>query len=388
MKVTHLNTYTEGGAAEAALRIHAAVLKQNINSTFLALYKGENEKAIDFRDELNLFENYILKIKNKSQTIRTRGKYSDAKELFSEINTAWNVRKHSSLKNSDILHLHWISSFVDLESFFEKQDKKIAWTLHDHFPFSGGFHYPVTNLKKAWSEKIEEQKSIIKKIFSQNKIDFIFPSYYLMNEAKNSDVLGNNNCHLIKNPVDSDLFKILDKINCRNKYNISKNKPVLFFLADHFEYPRKGFNVLKESLNSLDTEVTLLTAGRGNLPAKIGKAEIKPFGLVQNKNLLVELYNCSDLLINPSLADISSNTVIEAMSCGIPSVVFNIGGIPELINETNGLIAESTSPEALTDSINSALNKNYNREEIRNSAIENHSYEIIGKKYADLYSKF
>lgn len=385
MKIVHLNTYTEGGAAEAALRINEALLKQNIDSNFLTLYKAENKIAIDFRDESNFFENYSLKLKNKWRALKLEKLYSDAEELFSDINTVWDIKKHSLIKNSDIIHLHWISSFVDLPSFFKGQNKKIVWTIHDHFPFSGGFHYPVSVMKKEWSEKMELQQSIIIKIISENKINFVFPSEYLMKVAKDSNILGNNNFHVIKNPVDVNLFKPLIKNNCRDNRLVEKNKPVLFFLSDYFNYPRKGFHLLAEALHLINTEVTLITAGRGELPAQIGKAEIKNFGLVQNKNVLAELYNCADVLVNPSLADISSNTVIEAMACGIPAVAFATGGIPELIIEANGIIAKETSAQGLADAINLTLNKNYDSTKISRMANENHSFEIVGKKYADLY---
>ena len=391
MKVVHLNTYTEGGAAQAALRINDALLKQcfgglSIESKFLALYNNQNKVAIDFRDELNVFENYFLKLKNKLRALKLEKKYYEAEELFSELETVWEVKKHSLIKNSDILHLHWISSFVDIPSFFHLQNKKIVWTLHDYFPFSGGFHYPINEIKEEWFKKIELQKDIIEKIFSETKIDFVFPSEYLKQIAKDSNALGNNNCQVIKNPVDVNLFKPLDKNACRDKHLINKTKPVLFFLSDYFNYPRKGFALLAKALSLINKEVTLITAGRGKLPSVIGKAEIKYFGLVQNNNLLVELYNCADLLVNPSLADISSNTVIEAMACGIPSVTFATGGIPELITEVNGIIANETSAQALAESINLALSKNYDPGKIKSLAEQNHSFEVIGKKYATLYS--
>ena len=52
MKVTHLNTYTEGGAAEASLRLHVALLNAKLESKFIALYKARCTVKMCIRDRI------------------------------------------------------------------------------------------------------------------------------------------------------------------------------------------------------------------------------------------------------------------------------------------------------------------------------------------------
>ena len=90
-------------------------------------------------------------------------------------------------------------------------------------------------------------------------------------------------------------------------------------------------------------------------------------------------------MVNPSLDDISSNTVIEAMACGRPVVAFNTGGIPELITEVNGSIAKDKTSNELANAINAALKINYDPIAITNKAIKEHSFEVIAEKYLEVY---
>jgi glycosyltransferase involved in cell wall biosynthesis len=48
-----------------------------------------------------------------------------------------------------------------------------------------------------------------------------------------------------------------------------------------------------------------------------------------------------DVFVAPSIQDNLPNTVMEAMACGTPSIAFNIGGMPDMIDhKQNGYLAE------------------------------------------------
>lgn len=386
MKVVHLNTYTEGGAAEAALRLHSALLQAGVDSKFVALYKGKCtlKEVYDFRDELSSFEYWRTKITNKCRSIVTKNLSLKAGELYSEINSVWKAEQHSLINNADIVHLHWVSGYVNLPTFF-KHNYKVVWTLHDHFLFSGGFHFPPPVQNVVSEKTIETRKQIIRSLLTKHPIEIVCPSEHLTQMVKMSGVLSKCNFHTIKNAVDTKTFRPLTKEQCRNKLKISINKKVLFFLSDYIDYPRKGFSILKEALHLINQETILLVAGRGNLPSEIGKVKVVHFGLVSDKTLLNELYNACDILVTPSLNDVTPNTIIEAMACGRPVVAFKTGGIPELITDLNGLMANEKTAAALADAITNALNNNYDASAIANKAVEEHAPELISQKYSEVY---
>ena len=64
-------------------------------------------------------------------------------------------------------------------------------------------------------------------------------------------------------------------------------------------------------------------------------------GYLNNEKEIAELYNAADLFVTPSLQDNLPNTIVEAMSCGVPCVGFNVGGIPEMItHRQDGYVAD------------------------------------------------
>ncbi len=387
MNVTHLNTFTEGGAAEAALRLHNALLNENIKSKFLALYKGScTEKEVyDFRDEISFFNYWLSKLINKTKSGAALRISKASGEWYSKLDSVWKAEEHSLVKSADTVHLHWVSNYVNIPSFLNT-NKKIVWTLHDHFLFSGGFHYPPPVKKTVMSAKIEADKQAIKVLLEKHPIDIVCPSENLMQLAKDSGILNKCRFHVIKNVVGSD-FKPLAQEPCRQQLNIPAKGKVLFFLSDLLNYERKGFSVLMKALALMNEEITLIVAGKGDLPAKIGKVTIQHFGLVRDKSKLNQLYNASDLLVNPSLNDISSNTIIEAMACGKPSVAFNSGGIPELITNVNGLITKEKTAESLAETIQKALEINFDANAIVEKSKAEHSASVIAKKYIEVYGK-
>ena len=46
---------------------------------------------------------------------------------------------------------------------------------------------------------------------------------------------------------------------------------------------------------------------------------------------MVRLYQSADVVLNPSRADNTPNSVLEALACGVPVVSTNVGGVPFLV---------------------------------------------------------
>ena len=50
---------------------------------------------------------------------------------------------------------------------------------------------------------------------------------------------------------------------------------------------------------------------------------------------IVKLYQSADLVLNPSRADNTPNSVLEALACGVPVVSTNVGGVPFLVQHAS-----------------------------------------------------
>jgi glycosyltransferase involved in cell wall biosynthesis len=58
---------------------------------------------------------------------------------------------------------------------------------------------------------------------------------------------------------------------------------------------------------------------------------------------LALVYAAADIFVAPSIEDNLPNTVMEALACGIPSVAFKIGGMPDMIEHQEMVIWQTPS---------------------------------------------
>ncbi|MBN1445559.1 MAG: glycosyltransferase, partial [Candidatus Omnitrophica bacterium] len=67
------------------------------------------------------------------------------------------------------------------------------------------------------------------------------------------------------------------------------------------------------------------------------------------KNEIAKLMQSADFFVLPSKYEPSGNVLVESLSCGLPVVATRVGGIPEVINDSNGVLVESDNSPALAE---------------------------------------
>ena len=72
----------------------------------------------------------------------------------------------------------------------------------------------------------------------------------------------------------------------------------------------------------------------------------------------------SDLVTLPSYNEGCPNVVIEALSAGRPVVASNVGGIPELMDNTDGRLVPARDPAALATSLGEVLDQKWDADAI------------------------
>jgi len=94
-----------------------------------------------------------------------------------------------------------------------------------------------------------------------------------------------------------------------------------------------GEGVEKESLKRLADELKL-------------DKQVKFLGQVEHQKLPV-IYRKSSLFVLPSLSESLSNSLLEALACGLPVVATKVGGNPELVTKQNGILVLPADSRAL-----------------------------------------
>ena len=71
------------------------------------------------------------------------------------------------------------------------------------------------------------------------------------------------------------------------------------------------------------------------------------FILIKQSRNVSDFYSISDVGISSSKQEGFSNTILEYLSFGKPVIATNVGGNPEIINNTNGILIENNNEEQL-----------------------------------------
>lgn len=176
----------------------------------------------------------------------------------------------------------------------------------------------------------------------------------------------NNNCTIIHNAVDNNIFSLQ-----KNKINYTKK--IKLITDSNSSNWNKGFvfyNFLDKKLNFNKYEFILI----GGTP--INFVNINYLGYLNSANLSRKLKE-SDIFISGVKDDACSNSIIEALSCGLPVIGLDSGANKELIGEGGVLFKNENELLYKIDEVASKID--FYRKKIKVKTIE---------EISDKYSKF
>ncbi len=397
------------GAGWCALRIHNALLSVGVDSKVLVAEKhstdplvfemlpnGLNQhkrsknplirKTMTFLRSIGLFRNK----KDKTDAMQHKIHWNTSVTWFSPI-TNYDVLKSPLVQEADIIHLHWVAGFLDYETFFAKINKPIVWTLHDQNIALGGFHYMRDKLNNYQCCKVlEDYYSGLKQkaIRGNNKIYLIALSEMMQQFLKSQAFLQHCTIVKIHNSVDATRFRVINREFAREVFGIAKNFIVFAFCAYRLFDERKGLRDLIKAIENLkDDNIALLCIGGGTLPVET-RVPVYCTGEIGNDSLMALAYSAANYFAMPSYQEVFAQTPMEAMACGLPVVAYPCSGASDLINETNGIVCDDFTEEALCRGIKRLLSVKYDEECIRRNMEVNYSPVHIARQYLDVYKEF
>ncbi|WP_371803585.1 glycosyltransferase [Candidatus Lokiarchaeum ossiferum] len=179
----------------------------------------------------------------------------------------------------------------------------------------------------------------------------------------------------ILNAPDNSIF------NSLNKREFSLNDRIRIIATSWSDNLKKGFEEYKWLDDNLDHSFYEMTFV-GNTPIKF--KNIKHIQPLSSQKLSLKLKE-NDIFITASKKDPCSNSLIEAMHCGLPAIAFKDGGHPEIVKDGGEIFnTASEIPLLITTIVN-------NYEHYRNSInlptikdVGNEYYEFISQLYNDM----
>ena len=268
-------------------------------------------------------------------------------------------------KGNDIAHAHHIIAALAMKNF---SCKKI---LSIHGVYS-------KNIDQLYGKTISNISKKYEKI-ALNLVDAI-----TVNSKEGYDYYTKMGFNVVQIPNAIDLNLIPKKSN-------KQFKNQLIFAGRLSK--EKGIEILLEAASQLPNNYHLLIAGSGPLEEKVRKLSDEKTNLhylgYQSKQNVLSLIRGSDLLIQPSLEEGISSTLLEAMACGTCVLGSDIEGISEVIeNNKTGLLVEPNNSDELLNKILYLLPKKEKRLSMANEGLEKvkkYDWKIVGKLYLNFY---
>jgi glycosyltransferase involved in cell wall biosynthesis len=315
-----------------------------------------------------------------------------------------NQDLYEIVKDSEVIHLHWIARFLSLENiaFLSNLNKPLIMTIRDMYPLTGGCHYfhGCEEWKRDCNnchQLFDDINNISSQTLEYKKSNYNFENITitcLSQHTKNiisKSIYKNCKVNVIPNSIELGVFKPDYKREKRKELNISDNKKIIGFVPS-FNSDVKGFKEAIEVLNQLTKnskfgdDIVVLIIGNGSAAEKLINAECYNVGYVNDNIELAKYYSAMDVLLLPSLEETFSNTTAESIACGTPVAGFATGAIGDLaIEGKTGKAVPVGNTIALQDAVVEVLNSKYNRHEVRAFAVERLDMKLQARAYEYLY---
>lgn len=250
----------------------------------------------------------------------------------------------------DVIHLHNLHGYyINIKVLFEylkESKKKVIWTLHDCWAFTGHCTYFDFVKCQKWKnecKKCPQKKSYPKCTFisnakynyktkkelftSMNNMILITPSDWLGKIVMKS-FLKDYSVKTIHNGIDLNIFRPTPS-NIKTKYGL-QNKKVILGVAAIWDN-RKGLKYMVELAEKLDSSFIVVVIGVTEEQEK--QLPKNMLGILNTKNSeeLAKWYSLADVFVNTTMEDNYPTTNLEAIACGTPVLTFNTGGSVEAV---------------------------------------------------------
>jgi glycosyltransferase involved in cell wall biosynthesis len=353
IKVAHFTTSADGGAAMLAVRLHDTLRKRGVESS-IYYRRGELPGGVRLEFASTPKKHLTERVFRKWERMLTRPGIN----LFNRTSLPFKTSFDLS-DPPDIVHLHWISQWLDLPSFLEKipMDIPVVWTIHDFGALTGGCHLylgcdrfaescsPCPLLKSPFDQFVarkELQRKI--KALSGRQVYVVGNSRWTTEMARRSRIFSSAaGFETIYPSIDTTAFLPGDRMVVRKTLGINPDVPVIGFgcadLGDKNKNTQAFFALLNQARALAPVEAVVF--GKG-IPSEISTAvAVHYFGSINSPRLLSLVYSAMDVFVLTSSAETFGQTALEAQACGVPVCAWNVGGLSEAIaHGKTGLLSQ------------------------------------------------
>ena len=213
-----------------------------------------------------------------------------------------------------------------------------------------------------------------------------------LKKAMQSHGLHNDRYYIVPNVVDFEYFKPCEESTT------AMNKQIIHVSC--FEDKSKNISgflkILKQlSVKRRDFECRFIGKGPDlekmqSIAEDLGIKDVIAFfpGLKEG-NELVQFMSKADFLVLSSHYETFGTVVVESLACGVPVVATNVGIVPEIVNDSNGMIVSDDDPEEMVRAVDEMLYRcrSYDKMMIRAQTFRRFNSATVGKQIVEIYQR-
>ena len=302
-----------------------------------------------------------------------------------------NIFKYFKLlKNYDVIYAQRMEYAIPF--VFSSLKKKVVFGIHGSGKYSylywGNFIGTIYNWVESLAIKTSQKVIVLLK-----REEFGLP-YYQKKFISSKDKFFYG-----KVPIDTEIFRKVDKEQARKKYGFFDNDNVILYFGRIDNNPKRVLLIpeIIDKLNKKLPNVKCIIIGDGSdrdkLLNKISvlnlKDNIHVHGKIEHGDKLVELINCSDISLILSTFEGICMSALESLVCGVPVLSTDVGDINEYINNnSNGILIKNISDNEVVKNVVDELEKFFINKNIHiNDKYVEYEGERVIKELNDIFGE-
>ena len=304
------------------------------------------------------------------------------------------------------------SAFIKLYKILKANKIDILITRLRRADFMGSIVGKNANVKIIVSNIVDDEKlhfnlyhkGIKGKVFNSiYNCSTYFTDIIIVNSKSNFNVIRgikrykNKNIYFVPNGIDTNYYNINEskRKNIRNNLSYKKSDFVIGYIGRIEKI--KGLELLIDAFKNLKTkfnQIKLIIIGNGTFFDNIQdiiKKDSKDIMLINHTDDVPGFLSAIDLFVFPSEGEGMPNSLLEAMSVGLPVIGFEVLGVKDIIQTNyNGILVKERDSNALKEEIKKIIyspnkGKNYGIN-ARKFVSSNYDKSIMTKNFEQIIS--
>jgi glycosyltransferase involved in cell wall biosynthesis len=398
LRILHFSTGdSAGGAAQAALRLHAALADAGHDSRMIVRQKGSG------RADVLETPAYLNPWRARARRLLRR-RPPTAPPAFN-LDVTPDIRRDLfySAGDVDVIVLHSITRLLtvrEIRSVHEHYRAPLVWALADQAPLTGGCHYSYDcdgyttrcgRCPQLGSEREDDRsRTVLERrleLLSPLPIVFVAASSGVEDWVRRSAAFGSHRVERIPAITDDRVFRPFDRRAARDLLEVPQDASVVLLGAGSLVHPRKG--VVEYALPALrlldEPRLYVLAVGaRGDeldLPCP-GRA----LGPLSDPVAIALGYQAADVYLCPTVADAGPLMIPESLLCGTPVVAFDVGYAVDLVRDgETGYVVRTRDPGDLAAALRELLARSGEMRDACRAAAAHHAPARVVDAHVRLY---